>query len=124
MKITTRYYGPVAIMDLSGKLTLGRGDVALRGRLLELLDEGLKNIIINLAELKVMDSSGLGELIRCRTTCSQHGAELKLLNLTPKVYDLLEVTRLIGVFEIYTDEVEAIPSFWENDEAPGEEHHG
>ena len=124
MKIATRYYGPVAIMDLSGKLTLGKGDVALRGRLLELLDEGIRNIIINLQELKVMDSSGLGELIRCRTTCSQHGAELKLLNLTPKVYNLLEVTRLIGVFEIYTDEVEAIPSFWNQGSAPEEENRG
>ena len=124
MKITTRYYGPVALMDLSGKLTLGKGDVALRGRLLELLDEGIKNIIINLKELKVMDSSGLGELIRCRTTCSQHGAELKLLNLTPKVYDLLEVTRLIGVFEIYTEEAEAIPSFWHEESAPKEKDDG
>ena len=114
MKITTRYYGPVAIMDLSGKLTLGKGDVALRGRLLELLDEGIKNIIINLKELKVMDSSGLGELIRCRTTCSQHGAELKLL----------EVTRLIGVFEIYTEEAEAIPSFWHEESAPKEKDDG
>ncbi len=113
MRIETRHYGPVVIVDLGGRLTLGRGDVALRGQILDLLADGCKNIILNLKELRTMDSSGLGELIRCKTTCAEHGAELKLLHLNPKVYDLLEVTRLIGVFDIYDDEVEAIPSFWE-----------
>jgi len=117
MKISTRYYGPVVIMDLGGKLTFGKGDVALRRSLLELLDEGHRNIIINLKELKTIDSSGLGELIRCKTTCNTHGGDIKLLHLNPKVYKLLEITRLIGIFEIFDDEVSAIPSFWDRDGA-------
>ena len=118
MKITARHYDPVVILDLEGRLTIGEGDVELRRALLELLDEGYRAIILNLKDLRTMDSSGLGELMRCKTTCASRGAELKLLHLNPKVYDLLEVTRLVGLFEIHDSEVEAIPSFWGGEPAP------
>ncbi len=116
MDITTRHYGPVVIMDLSGKMTFGKGDVTFRRHLLDLLEDGHRNIIINMKELKTIDSSGLGELIRSKTTCNQRGGDIKLLHLNPKVYRLLEVTRLIGIFDIYDSEVEAIPSFWDQDD--------
>ncbi len=123
MKITTRHYDPVVILDMEGELTIGEGDVELRRALLELLDEGYRAIILNLRDLRTMDSAGLGELMRCRATCASRGAELKLLHLNPKVHDLLEVTRLIGVFEVHDSEADAIPSFW-NEEHPGEDTPG
>lgn len=112
MKIATRYYEPVAILDLEGDLTIGRGDVVLRGRLLELLDEGYRRILINMAGVRHVDSSGLGELIRCKETCDARGAHLKLLHLNPGAYRLLTMSQVIGLFEIFDDEAEAIPSFW------------
>ncbi len=121
MKITPRHYDPVVILDLDGSLTIGEGDVALRRAILELLEEGHRHIILNCLNLRTMDSSGLGELIRCKTTCNARGAELKLLHLNPKVYDLLEVTRLIGIFEIHDQEVDAIPSFWNGEPGSGGE---
>ena len=124
MKITARHYDPVVILDLEGKLTIGEGDVDLRHAILELLDEGCRAIVLNFKNLRVMDSSGLGELMRCRTTCASRGAELKLLHLNPRIYDLLEVTRLIGIFELYDSEVEVIPSFWNEPSAGDTPHSG
>ncbi len=121
MKIDIRYYGSIAILDLQGKLVFGGGDVQFRQAILDVLEDGYKNILINMAGVTTIDSSGLGELIRSKTTAAGHGSTIKLLHLSPKVYDLLEVTRLIGVFEMYDDEVEAIPSFWDGEEQPAEE---
>ncbi len=118
MKITTRYYDPVAILDLEGALTLGRGDVLLRGRLLELLEEGYRRILLNMGAVRHVDSSGLGELLRSRETCEERGAELKLLHLNPGAYRLLTMSKLVGLFEIFDSEAEAIPSFWHEGEPP------
>ncbi len=118
MKITTRYYDPVAILDLDGALTLGRGDVLLRGRLLELLDEGYRRILINMKAVRHVDSSGLGELLRSRETCRDRGAELKLLHLNPGAYRLLTMSKVVGLFDIFDDEAEAIPSFWPDGSPP------
>lgn len=120
MKIDIRYYGSIAILDLQGKLIFGGGDVQFRQAVLDVLEDGYKNILINMAGVTTIDSSGLGELIRSKATAAGRGSTIKLLHLSPKVYDLLEVTRLIGVFEMYDDEVEAIPSFWDGEEQPAE----
>jgi len=112
MKIVTRYHGPVAILGLEGPLTHGVGDTALRGAVLDLLNEGYDKILIDLGSVRKMDSSGLGELVRCRTTCEDHEAEVKLLRLHPKVYSLISVSQLVGLFEIYESEADALPSFW------------
>jgi len=120
MKTETRSYGSVAILDLHGKLAFGGGDVEFRQAVLDILEDGYKNILINMADVKTIDSSGLGEIIRSKATAAGHGATVKLLHLAPRVYDLLEVTRLIGVFEIFDSEAEAIPSFWDEQRDEGE----
>jgi len=119
MRIETRSYGSVVILDLHGKLVFGGGDVQFRQSILDTLEDDHKNILINMADVTTIDSSGLGELIRSKATAASHGATIKLLHLSPKLYDLLEVTRLIGVFEIFDDEAEAIPSFWDEDRESG-----
>jgi len=116
MRVETRSYGPVIILDLHGKLVFGGGDVQFRQAVLEALEDGHKNILINMEDVTSIDSSGLGELIRSKVTATNHGATVKLLRLEPKVYDLLEVTRVIGVFEIFDNEAEAIPSFWDGEQ--------
>ncbi len=115
MHIEIRLYGSVAILDLHGRLVFGGGDVQFRQSILDLLEDGYKNILINMGDVTTIDSSGLGELIRSKATAAAHGATVKLLHLAPKIYDLLEVTRLIGVFEIFDEEAEAIPSFWDGE---------
>jgi len=111
MKVATRYVGDVAVLDLTGKLVHGQGDITLRQGVLELLDEGRKNLLINLGQVRTVDSSGLGELIRCKVTCDQRGAGVKLINVDLKIYKLLTMTRLIGVFDMFDDEAKAIESF-------------
>ncbi len=121
MEITTRYHGPVAVLRLDGKLTHGEGDAKLRGAVLDVLDEGYDKILIDMGGVRRVDSSGLGELLRCRSTCQRHDAELKLLRLEPSIYTLMTVSKLAGVFEIYESEAEALPSFWSAD--PSESSH-
>ena len=111
MKIGTRYVGDGAVLDLAGKLVHGQGDVALRQQVLELLDEGKRRLLINLGQVRTVDSSGLGELIRCKVTCEQRQAAVKLINVDLKIYKLLTMTRLIGVFDMFDDEEKAIASF-------------
>ena len=111
MKITTRYQGDVTILDLEGRITIGEGDIQLRGSVLDALDESRTRILLNLDGVKAMDSSGLGELIRCKTTCAKRSAEIKLLNVNLKVYKLLTMSQLIGVFEMFDDEEKALASF-------------
>ena len=113
MKITTRRDREegVTIVDLVGKLTIGEGDVQLRDEIKELLGDGKKKILINMHGVKMMDSSGLGELVRTRASAQDVGAMIKLLHVEDKVQEVLEMTRLIGVFETFDDEIDAIASF-------------
>lgn len=117
MKWVERRNGDVVIIDLKGKLTLGSGDVQLRSIIRDLLDRGEKNIVLNLDKVSYMDSAGVGELVASYTTASNREADLKLLNLTSKIRDLLQFTQLISVFEHFSDEAEAAASFSEPEAA-------
>lgn len=111
MKITTRQVDGVTILDLSGRITLGEGSVMLRDAVRDLLAKGSKQILLNLADVNYIDSSGIGELVSAYTTARNQGGELKLLNLTKKVHDLLQITKLYTVFDVKDDEASAIASF-------------
>ena len=111
MKWTERRNEGVIIIDLKGKLTLGSGDVQLRSIIRDLLDRDEKKILLNLGKVSYMDSAGVGELVASYTTASNREAELKLLNLTSKIRDLLQFTQLISVFEHFSDETEGVNSF-------------
>ncbi len=111
MKISTRQVDGVTILDLSGRITLGEGSVQLRDAVRDLLAKGQKHILLNLAEVNYIDSSGIGELVSAFTTVRNQGGELKLLKLTKKVHDLLQITKLYTVFDIKDDEAQAIGSF-------------
>lgn len=111
MKITTRQVDGVTILDLSGRITLGEGSVQLRDAVRDLLSKGSKLILLNLADVNYIDSSGIGELVSAYTTARNQGGELKLLNLTKKVHDLLQITKLYTVFDVKDDEASAISSF-------------
>jgi anti-sigma B factor antagonist len=101
----------VTVLDLSGRIDIGEGSVALREAVRKLLDEGRKKIVLNLASVRYIDSSGLGELISAYVTAKNRGATLKLLNLTKRVDDLMQITKLSTVFDVYDDEQGAIESF-------------
>ena len=103
--------GGVQILDLKGKITIGSGDVQLRETINKLVDEGKKNILINMQEVTTIDSSGIGELVGCYTSVTNKGGKLKLLQLPPKINDVLTVTQLITVFDVYDSEQEALSSF-------------
>lgn len=111
MKVSSRKDEDVTILDLSGKLSIGDGDVALRESVVSVLEKGVSKLLINLKGVSAMDSSGLGELIRAKATVTNRNAEIKLLHVEDKVQEVLEMTRLIGVFESYDDEIDAIASF-------------
>jgi anti-sigma B factor antagonist len=111
MKTSTRQVDGVTIMDLSGRITLGEGSVVLRDAVRELLGKGQKRILLNLGNVSYIDSSGIGELVSAYTTVRNQGGELKLLNLTKKVHDLLQITKLYTVFDIKDDEGQAIKAF-------------
>lgn len=109
--LTTRARGDVIIVETSGKLTLGEGTSALRTKVRELVDGGARRIILNLADVTYMDSSGLGELVAAHTTITRAEGEMKLLNLAKRVHDLLKLTKLYTVFEVFEDESSAVDSF-------------
>ena len=111
MKSNSRRVDGVTIMDLSGRITLGEGSVMLRDQIRELLGKGEKKILLNLGDVTYIDSSGIGELVSAFTTVRNQGGELKLLNLTKKVHDLLQITKLYTVFDVKDDEAAAISSF-------------
>lgn len=111
MKISSRQVDGVSILDCSGRITLGEGSITLRDSVRELLGKGQKNILLNLAEVNYIDSSGIGELVSAFTTVRNQGGELKLLSLTKKVHDLLQITKLYTVFDVKDDEASAIKSF-------------
>jgi anti-sigma B factor antagonist len=110
-KATVRKIGRVAVVDLSGHVTIGEGDVVLKEKVDELLDEGQKQILLNLEKVKYMDSAGLGELVACLKRARERGGTVKLLNPSMKVADLLQLTKLEEVFDTYRDEKEALVSF-------------
>ena len=111
MKSSTRQIDGVTIVDLSGRITLGEGSVILRDTVRELMGKGSKKILLNLGDVNYIDSSGIGELVSAFTTVRNQGGELKLLNLTKKVHDLLQITKLYTVFDIKDDETTAIKAF-------------
>jgi anti-sigma B factor antagonist len=111
MKATNRQVDGVAIVDMSGRITLGEGSVVLRDTIRDLIGKGSKKILLNLGDVTYIDSSGIGELVSAFTAVRREGGELKLLNLTKKVHDLLQITKLYTVFDIKDDEATAIKSF-------------
>jgi anti-sigma B factor antagonist len=111
MNITSRQVGGVTILEPKGKITIGIGDVALRNAVQEAVAAGARNILIDLSGVTTIDSSGIGELVATYTTVTNRGGKLKLLHLPPKVQDIMQVTQLITVFEVFDDEDEAIASF-------------
>ncbi len=111
MKVSTRQVDGVTILDLSGRITLGEGSVQLRDAVRDLLSKGSKKILLNLGDVNYIDSSGIGELVSAYTTVRNQGGDLKLLNLTKKVHDLLQITKLYTVFDIKDDEASAVASF-------------
>ena len=111
MKLKTRQVDGVTILDCSGRITLGEGSVQLRDAVRDLLAKGSKQILLNLGEVTYIDSSGIGELVSAYTTVKNQGGDLKLLNLTKKVHDLLQITKLYTVFDVKDDEASAIASF-------------
>ncbi len=110
-KANTRQVDGVTIVDLAGRITLGEGSVTLRDTVRELLNRGQKKILLNLADVSYIDSSGIGELVSGFTTVTNQGGSLKLVNLTKKVHDLLQITKLYTVFEVHGDEASAVRSF-------------
>jgi anti-sigma B factor antagonist len=111
MKSSTRQVDGVTIVDLSGRITLGEGSTMLRDIVRDLIAKGNNKILLNLGDVTYIDSSGIGELVSAFTTVRNGGGELKLLNLTKKVHDLLQITKLYTVFDIKDDEPSAIKSF-------------
>jgi anti-sigma B factor antagonist len=111
MQSTVRQIGDIAILDLSGRITLGEGNVMLREIIRELTDKGTMKVLLNLGEVQYVDSSGVGELVRTYTTVRNRGGELKLVNLSQRVNDLLQMTKLYAVFDVAKDEASALTSF-------------
>ena len=111
MKITARHSEGVTILEPKGKITIGVGDVALREAVSEAIDAGSVKVLVDLGGVSTMDSSGIGELVSAYTTVSNRGGKLKLLHLPPKVADILAITQLITVFEVFDNEQEAIASY-------------
>ena len=111
LEVNERQAGDVTILDMTGSVRMGEGAVSLRNSIRGLNDDGKKKILLNLAEVKNIDSSGIGELVSSYTAINKEGGELKLLNLTQKLQDLLTITKLLTVFDVYESEEEALASF-------------
>ena len=111
LDLKERQAGDVTILDLSGEVRIGDSSVALRDSIRNLADQGKKKVLLNLGGVKYIDSSGIGELIANYTTVKRGGGQLKLLNLTDRVQNLLVITKLLTVFDAYEDEAEALKSF-------------
>jgi anti-sigma B factor antagonist len=111
MQIEERAVGDVMILDVTGKLTIGDGDELLKDKINSLIQQDQKKLILNLEGVPYVDSAGLGEIVRTYTTVSRQGGNLKLLNLTKRITDLLMITKLLTVFDTYDSEQEALNSF-------------
>jgi anti-sigma B factor antagonist len=108
MVLKARRLDDVVILDLSGRITMGEGALVLRNNIQKLLADGDRKVLLNLSDVNYIDSSGLGELVTSFTTVRNQGGELKLLNLTRRVQDLLQITKLLTVFEAFNSEAEAL----------------
>jgi anti-sigma B factor antagonist len=111
LKISTREADGVKVIDLAGRLTLGDTSVSIRDEVRKEIDGGFLKMLLNLGEVAYIDSAGLGELISAYTSVTNRGGELKLLNLTKRVHDLMQITKLYTVFDVFDNENEAIASF-------------
>ncbi|HXF27493.1 MAG TPA: STAS domain-containing protein [Bryobacteraceae bacterium] len=111
VKLTTRQVGDVTVIDATGRITLGEGASTFRDTIRELAAQGNKKILLNLSEVSYIDSSGIGELVSGFTTVTNHGGNLKLLGLNKRVKDLLQITKLYTVFEVFDEETAAVRSF-------------
>ncbi|MDQ3710801.1 MAG: STAS domain-containing protein [Acidobacteriota bacterium] len=111
LNLTERQAGDITILDMDGKVTIGEGSVALRTTIRRLLGEGKKKILLNLGRVGYVDSSGIGELVSSFTAVNKEEGSLKLLNLTQKIQDLLAITKLLTVFDVYDSEADALSSF-------------
>jgi anti-sigma B factor antagonist len=111
LNISERQAGDVTVLDMAGKITIGEGSVALRTAIRRLLEEGRKKILLNLAGVGYIDSSGIGELVSSYTAIGKEEGQLKLLNLTQKLQDLLAITKLLTVFDVYENEADALNSY-------------
>jgi anti-sigma B factor antagonist len=111
MVIEERIIGDVTVLDLKGKMTLGEGDELLKDKINSLIHQGQKKLLLNLEGVPYIDSAGLGEIVRTYTTVSRQGGNLKLVNLTKRITDLLSITKLLTVFETFESEAEALKSF-------------
>lgn len=111
VKISHRQVGDVTVVDAAGRITLGEGASIFRDTIRDLAAKGHKKILVNLADVSYIDSSGIGEMVSSFTTVTNHGGQLKLLGLTKRVKDLLQITKLYTVFEVFDDESQAVRSF-------------
>jgi anti-sigma B factor antagonist len=111
LNMNERQAGDVTVLDMDGKITIGDGSVALRSAVKRLLEEGKKKVLLNLAGVGYIDSSGIGELVSSYTSINNAKGQLKLLNLTQKLQDLLTITKLLTVFDVYDSEAEALNSY-------------
>jgi anti-sigma B factor antagonist len=111
VKLNTRQVGDVSVVDVAGRITLGEGSSALRDEIRQMVGKGQKKILLNLGEVSYIDSSGIGELVSGFTTVTNQGGQLRLVNLTKRVKDLLQITKLYTVFEVHEDEAAAVRSF-------------
>jgi len=111
VKLTTRQVGDVTVMDAVGRITLGEGASTFRDEIRKLAQKGNQKLLLNLGEVSYIDSSGIGELVSGYTTVTNHSGQMKLLGLTKRVKDLLQITKLYTVFEVFDDEAQAVRSF-------------
>jgi anti-sigma B factor antagonist len=111
VKLTTRQVGDVTVIDATGRITLGEGASHFRDTIRDLATKGDKKLLVNLSDVSYIDSSGIGEMVSGFTTVTNHGGQLKLLGLTKRVKDLLQITKLYTVFEVFEDEASAVRSF-------------
>ncbi len=111
MKIKIRQKQGITILQPKGKITIGSGDIALRDSVIEALESGARDLLINLTDVSTIDSSGIGDLVAAYTTVTNRGGKLKLVGLPPKVSDILQITQLVTVFEVMDTEDEALATF-------------
>lgn len=111
VKITNRQVGDVTVIDASGRITLGEGSSTIRDTIKDLTARGSKKLLLNLGDVTYIDSSGIGELVSGYTSVTNQGGQLKLLHLTKRVQELLQITKLYTVFEVFDDEAAAVRSF-------------
>ena len=111
VKLTIRKVGDVTVIDAAGRITLGEGASTFRDAIRDLAAKGDKKILVNLSDVSYIDSSGIGEMVSGFTTVTNHAGQLKLLGLSKRVKDLLQITKLYTVFEVFDDEASAVRSF-------------